>query len=103
MSAREWGRPYPWGRPGTTVHPGAIIVFGMLAYFLPNLWLSDMINKRKLVLSHSLPFHMDLLTLAVEAGLTFILAMDRVVKSGHTGHFVMNLKSFFRICVWVSH
>ncbi len=70
---------------GVNIHPGAIIVFGLLAYFLPDLWLYDMINKRKLALSHSLPFHMDLLTLAVEAGLTFIIAMDRVVKSGHTG------------------
>lgn len=70
---------------GLNIHPIAPLIFGLIGYYLPNLWLNDIINKRKLALSHSLPFHMDLLTLAVEAGLTFILAMDRVVKTGETG------------------
>ncbi len=70
---------------GLNLHPIAPLIFGLIGYYLPNLWLNDIINRRKLALSHSLPFHMDLLTLAVEAGLTFILAMDRVVKTGETG------------------
>lgn len=70
---------------GLNIHLIAPLIFGLIGYYLPNLWLNDMINRRKIALSHSLPFHMDLLTLAVEAGLTFILAMDRVVKAGETG------------------
>ncbi|MDY6790496.1 MAG: type II secretion system F family protein [Thermodesulfobacteriota bacterium] len=70
---------------GLNIHPIAPLIFGLIGYYLPNLWLNDMINRRKIALSHSLPFHMDLLTLAVEAGLTFILAMDRVVKTGESG------------------
>ena len=42
---------------GLNIHPIAPLIFGLIGYYLPSLWLNDMINRRRLALSHSLPFH----------------------------------------------
>lgn len=55
------------------------------SFFLPDLWLREMTKKRKHDVFISLPFTMDLLTLSVEAGLTFIAAIEKVVEKGQPG------------------
>jgi tight adherence protein C len=49
-----------------------------IAFFLPNLWLSGKIDKRKLMVEQALPDAMDLLVTCVEAGLSLDAAMGRV-------------------------
>ncbi|NJP06295.1 MAG: type II secretion system F family protein [Chloroflexaceae bacterium] len=49
-----------------------------LGYLLPGMWLGQQIKKRKHNILRSLPDSLDLLTISVEAGLGFDLAMQRV-------------------------
>jgi tight adherence protein C len=70
---------------------------GVLGYFAPNLWLRDLINKRKKRLQRALPDAMDLLTISVEAGLGFDAALTQVVKRWHntlTDEFALLLIDF---------
>ncbi|NPA27291.1 MAG: type II secretion system F family protein [Chloroflexi bacterium] len=54
--------------------------FGLLGYYLPMLWLRSRINRRKKVIQKALPDVLDLLSIAVEAGLTFDGAIQQVVE-----------------------
>ena len=51
----------------------------------PVIWLSDQVKKRHLLISRALPYNLDLLTLAVEAGLDFTAALAKVVEKGRSG------------------
>jgi tight adherence protein C len=51
----------------------------------PLLWLKEKIKRRQLQISRALPYNLDLLTLAVEAGLDFGGALARVVEKGRPG------------------
>jgi len=53
-------------------------VGGVLGYLLPGLWLGQQIKKRKHNILKALPDALDLLTISVEAGLAFDLALTRV-------------------------
>lgn len=57
-----------------------IIVFGGLGYFFPDLWLRSRIRQRRDQVARALPDAIDLLTISVEAGLGFDLALARVVS-----------------------
>ena len=70
-----------------TIEAKAALVFclAIASYFLPNLWLQEVIVKRKHAIFLELPFCMDLLTLAVEAGLSFRAGITKVVQKGPPG------------------
>jgi tight adherence protein C len=51
---------------------------GGLGYLLPGIWLGQQIKKRKHNIVKALPDALDLLTISVEAGLAFDLALMRV-------------------------
>jgi len=51
---------------------------GVLGYLLPGMWLGQQIKKRKHNILKALPDALDLLTISVEAGLAFDLALTRV-------------------------
>src|SRR5262245_29106837 len=53
-------------------------VGGGLGYLLPGIWLGQQIKKRKHNIVKALPDALDLLTISVEAGLAFDLALMRV-------------------------
>lgn len=57
-----------------------IVGFGGMGYFLPDLWIRGQITKRKDQVTRALPDAIDLLTISVEAGLGFDLALARVVQ-----------------------
>ncbi|HLJ82080.1 MAG TPA: type II secretion system F family protein [Ktedonobacterales bacterium] len=57
-----------------------IILFGGLGYFMPDLWLRGQISRRRDQVTRALPDAIDLLTISVEAGLGFDLALARVVS-----------------------
>lgn len=56
-----------------------------LGVFYPFIWLNDLVTKRHLQISRAMPFSLDLLTLAVEAGLDFTAALDTVVRRSKPG------------------
>jgi tight adherence protein C len=51
---------------------------GVLGYLLPGMWLGRQIKQRKHNILKALPDALDLLTISVEAGLAFDLALTRV-------------------------
>lgn len=55
-------------------------VFAVVGYFLPDLWLSSLIGKRKKSILKALPDALDLLTISVEAGLGFDAALSKVAS-----------------------
>lgn len=59
-----------------------LILAGLLggaAWVFPGFWLSSVISRRRAEIFQELPYHIDLLTLSVEAGLDFQIALQRVV------------------------
>ncbi|HEY80086.1 MAG TPA: type II secretion system F family protein [Anaerolineae bacterium] len=56
----------------------AFMLGGLLGYLLPSLWLRRRIKKRQLEIQRALPDAIDMLTICVEAGLSFEAAMLRV-------------------------
>ena len=55
-----------------------VLIFATGGVVLPRMWLSDRIKYRRKWIRKSLPFALDLLTLAVEAGLDFTTALIRI-------------------------
>jgi len=62
-----------------------IVLVGVLGFLLPNVFVNRRIKERHLSILQDLPFSCDLLTLAVEAGLDFGSALERVVANGPPG------------------
>jgi len=51
------------------------------AFFLPDLWLRQVVEKRQKAMRLALPDTLDLLTISVEAGLGFDSALTKVIKN----------------------
>jgi tight adherence protein C len=60
------------------------LVFALLGFFFPQLWLSSKISKRQKDIRRSMPDALDLLTICVEAGLGFDAAMAKVCEKWDT-------------------
>ncbi|PJF40980.1 MAG: type II secretion system F family protein [Chloroflexi bacterium] len=67
-----------------SVSPGNALLYtlgaGGLGYFYPSLWIRGKINKRQDAIIKALPDALDLLVIAVEAGLGFDAAMGKVYE-----------------------
>jgi tight adherence protein C len=55
-----------------------VLVFMVLGYFFPDLWIRSKINSRQKQVRKAMPDALDLLTICVEAGLGFDAAMSKV-------------------------
>ena len=55
-----------------------VLVFTILGYFFPDLWIRSKINSRQKQVRKAMPDALDLLTICVEAGLGFDAAMSKV-------------------------
>jgi tight adherence protein C len=55
-----------------------VLVFTILGYFFPDLWIRTKINSRQKQVRKAMPDALDLLTICVEAGLGFDAAMSKV-------------------------
>ncbi len=56
------------------------LIFAAVGFFLPQLWLRTVIDRRKTAIIKKLPDALDLMTICVDAGLTFDGAMDKVYQ-----------------------
>lgn len=56
------------------------IVFAILGFYFPQLWLSSKITRRQKEVRKAMPDALDLLTICVEAGLGFEAAMAKVAE-----------------------
>jgi len=70
---------------GVSVHYAGVLLMTLGGYFFPEIWLHDQVKNRHKRITRDLPYTMDLLTLAVEAGLDFQAAVGTVVQKGKTG------------------
>ena len=64
---------------------GACVAAGLLGGAYPLIWLRDEVKARQRAIARALPYDLDLLTLAVEAGLDFAAALSKVVEKGRKG------------------
>ncbi len=55
-----------------------VLVFTLIGFFFPQLWLQSRINARQREIRKAMPDALDLLTICVEAGLGFEAAMSKV-------------------------
>jgi len=69
-----------------------IMAFLAVGLFYPLFWLRDKVKKRQLEITRALPYNLDLLTLAVEAGLDFQAAVAKVVEKGKQGALADELR-----------
>ncbi len=65
--------PWPLGRLLTL-----FVAFGLVGFAFPQLWLTSRINARQKEIRKAMPDALDLLTICVEAGLSFDSAMSKV-------------------------
>jgi tight adherence protein C len=61
------------------------VVLAALGALYPRLWLKGQVQRRQFKISRALPYHVDLLTLSVEAGLDFVGALGKLVERGRPG------------------
>lgn len=70
--------------PGPSI--GRVLLVGglavLLAFFIPDLWLSNRIEKRQKKIRLALPDTLDLLSVSVDAGLAFDAALSKIIKQG---------------------
>ncbi len=72
------------------------LVLGILLFFMPFFVLNDIINKRRHAIFKSLPYFLDLVTLLVESGLDFSIAMDRAAQQLGEGPLQDEVNRFTR-------
>ncbi|MCJ7434578.1 MAG: type II secretion system F family protein [Anaerolineales bacterium] len=70
--------PEPNWAAGKTIL--TVIVLSVLGFFFPQLWLTGKINSRQAGIRKAMPDALDLLTICVEAGLSFDAAMSKVAE-----------------------
>ncbi len=76
---------------------GALILGGILiGLFLPAIWLSDRIQNRRKQIRRGLPYCLDLVTLAVEAGMDFTTALQIVGEKLGVPALAMELRRTLR-------
>lgn len=76
---------------------GALIAGGfLLGALLPYIWLTDLIKSRQKQIRRGLPYCLDLVTLAVEAGMDFTTALQIVAEKLSVPALAMELKRTLR-------
>lgn len=71
-----------WVAGAPAVVSGALVA---IALVLPEAWLLDRVKTRHNDILRQMPFHLDLLTLGVEAGLDFTAALNKMVEKAKPG------------------
>jgi tight adherence protein C len=81
------------------VGPGAIagLMVGVVAgFYLPEMWLSDMTKARNLKILKALPFFLDIVTMAVEAGMNLSSALQKSVEKVPPSPLVVEINRVLR-------
>ncbi len=66
-------------------NPAIFLLSGVLAFMVPDLMLNSSRKAREAQIVRTLPGAVDVLSLSVEAGLEFLIALERLVKRGLSG------------------
>jgi len=71
-------------------------LMGLVGYFVPDFWLSNLISKRKEEILRGMPFIVDMLALSVEAGLDFMAAIQKVIDKAPESPLVDEFQTLIR-------
>lgn len=82
-------------RPGPPPWPW-LVAAAVIGSVVPAAWLHDRAQRRLRVLSRTLPFYLDILTLAVEAGANVTSALQHAVDKGPGGPLADELQRVLR-------
>ncbi len=66
-------------------NPAIFLLTGALGFLIPDVMLNSSRKAREQAIIRSLPSAVDVLSLSVEAGLEFLIALERLVKRGLSG------------------
>lgn len=76
--------------------PLALIIGMLVGWMTAVLWFRSLIRERQTKIMRNLPYELDLLTLAVEAGLDFVGGLQKVVEKGRGGPLTDELQLVLR-------
>jgi Flp pilus assembly protein TadB len=66
--------------PDKPINWGWLVLFIVMGFFIPRVWLHNRITGRRMSVSRDLPEVVDLLTLCINAGSDFMSALGRIVR-----------------------
>ena len=66
--------------PEKPINWGWLLVFIVMGFCVPRVWLHNRIGSRRMSVSRDLPEIVDLLTLCINAGADFMTALNRIVR-----------------------
>jgi tight adherence protein C len=97
ISAALFGLGIAWmtatvGRGGVA----GFMVGAMFGFFMPELWLADMTKKRNLKILKRLPPFLDIVTMAVEAGMNLSVALQKSVEKMPQGPLLVEINRLLR-------
>ncbi|MBN2097060.1 MAG: type II secretion system F family protein [Candidatus Omnitrophica bacterium] len=78
-----------------TANPIWFFVIAVVGFVWPSLWLKTRVENRKRAVLCAIPNIIDLLILAVDAGLDFMVAVRRVIERSRPGPMVDELSQMF--------
>jgi tight adherence protein C len=76
--------------------PVALLCAGLLGGHYPDLWLSDHTKRRQLAMLKALPYFLDIVTLAIEAGLNLTGALQKAVDRSKPGPLMTEINRVLR-------
>lgn len=71
-------------KQGVTVGVLFMVVFAVIGFYIPNVWLGAVIRERKHAILRALPDALDMIVVCTEAGQSFDQALHRVGEYWHT-------------------
>lgn len=77
-------------------NPVLILITAGVGFIYPEFWLRAKVEKRKRAILRALPNIIDLLILAIDAGLDFMIAVRRVVERSRPGPMVDELSYLYQ-------
>lgn len=73
-----------------------VLFIAVGGFFYPNLWLRETTQKRQKQILRALPFYLDIITLAVEAGTNLTGAFNQAVQKGPEGPLKLEINRVLR-------
>ena len=84
------------GRRSDIVPPSMIIVALAVGWILPAVWVRDCAARRQRSIGRALPFYLDVLTLAIEAGANVTGALQHAIDKGPGGPLADEIERVLR-------
>lgn len=74
----------------------ALLGIGLLGWHYPDLWLRDHTQRRQLAVLKAMPYFLDIVTLAIEAGLNLTGALQKAVDRSKPGPLMTEINRVLR-------